>query len=330
MKDKYGYIIVSIVLFVEILALITFILCGGDMCIKNILWFLGLNIVILVILLVIFLVTNLGINLFCNYTGKTVFLAEEDLHYKCKFESAREIYIAKDVTNIPYKYFSNLDEYLQYIMFEGENTVIDKNAFEKCKNLKRVYLPRKLQEIKDETFQKCKNLKCVTIPDSVTKIGVESFAGCSSLTSVTIGSEVKEIGMGAFKDCKKLKSVTIPAGVTRIETGAFAGCKGLTNITIGSGVEEIGVGAFQDCKKLKSVTIPDNVTKIGAGAFAGCKGLTNVTFEGEGTWFYTDKNDYTGGEKINDISDLKKNAKKLRKTHCNKYWYKKQTKGGGK
>ena len=46
MKDKYGYIIVSIVLFVEILALITFAFCGGDMCKNKILCFLGLNAVI--------------------------------------------------------------------------------------------------------------------------------------------------------------------------------------------------------------------------------------------------------------------------------------------
>ncbi|MBO5289242.1 MAG: leucine-rich repeat domain-containing protein [Spirochaetales bacterium] len=491
MKEKDRYIVFSIVLFVEILALMIFIYCEGDMWIKKILC--NLECVTIGIFLILFPVV-VGISIIaksCSYTGDTVHISKEDLHYRCNFESAKEIYIAKDVTNIPYKHFFGLKK-LQNVVFEGENTVIGENAFEKCKNLERVYLPKKLQEIKDETFENCEKLKKITIPKSVTRIGAGVFNGCKNLTkfdvesgnpsylpsedgkilydraktellaypsateevkicekiesigryaffncknltsleipdsvtkvsgsafigckkletliigdgltllkklpiipslklirigkdikkindnvffdccilknitigdcvtsignnafeecdnltTVTIGSEVEEIRAGAFKDCKKLEEITIPDSVTRIGTGAFSGCKGLTNITIGNGVKEIEKDTFSGCKKLetlvigdgltsldnlpitkalKSITIGSGVTKIGAGAFKDCKKLKCVTFEGEGTWMYTDKNDYTGGDKVDELSDSKKNAKKLRKTHCNKYWYK--------
>ena len=227
MEEKDRYILLSIVLFVETLTLMILIFCGEDMSKNKILfnWYILVLIINIILLVITLIVLNK------NYTGETVRISKEDLHYKCKFESAKEIYIDKNVTNIPYKHFSNLDEYLQYVVFEGENTVIGENAFEKCKNLERVYLPRKLQEIKDETFQNCKNLKSVTIPDSVTRIGTGAFAGCKGLTNITIGSGVKEIGVGVFQDCKKLKSVTISDNVTRIGAGAFAGCKNLKSVT---------------------------------------------------------------------------------------------------
>ncbi|MEE1289664.1 MAG: leucine-rich repeat domain-containing protein [Spirochaetota bacterium] len=426
MKEKDRYIVFSIVLFVEILALITFAFCGGDMWIKKILC--NLECVTIGIFLILFPVV-VGISIIaksCGYTGEPVHISKEDLHYKSKFKSAKEIYIDKDVANIPYKYFSDFEN-LQCVVFEGGNTTISENAFEGCTKLERVYLPEKLQEIKDETFKNCEKLEKLRIPKSVTKIGAGVFNGCKNLTkfdvesgnpsylpsnngrtlcdraktellaypsateevkicekiesigryaffncknltsleipdsvtkvsgsafigckkletlvigdgltsldslpitpaleSITIGNNVTEIRAGAFKDCKKLKSVTIPDNVTRIGTGAFTGCSSLTSVTIGSGVEEVGVRAFKNCKNLRSVTIPDNVTRIEAGAFKDCKKLKCVTFEGEGTWMYTDKNDYTGEDKVDELSDSKKNAKKLRKTLCDKYWYKQQ------
>ena len=148
MKEKDRYIVFSIVLFVEILALITFIFEGGDMCKNKILCFLGLNAVISIVLFIILWGANFVINKFCNYTGETVHISKEDLHYRCNFESAKEIYIAKDVVNIPYKHFCKLEK-LQYVEFEGENTTISENAFEGCEKLERVYLPSKLTKIKN-------------------------------------------------------------------------------------------------------------------------------------------------------------------------------------
>lgn len=247
MKEKEIHCLLSIVLFITILFL-TSIFCVEDMQIKKVSfdWYIWILIISIILLIVTLIVLNK------NYTGETVHISKEDLHYKYNFESAKEIYIAKDVVNIPYKHFYKLEK-LQYVEFEGENTIISENAFEGCKKLERVYLPSKLEKIRNYTF----------------------------------------------KDCKKLKNVTIPDSVI-----------------------EIGVRTFQNCKKLEEITIPKSVIKIVKQAFKGCGKLENATFEDTNNWYYTDKNDYTGGDKVDELSDSKKNAKKLRKTHCNKYWYK--------
>jgi hypothetical protein len=37
--------------------------------------------------------------------------------------------------------------------------------------------------------------------------------------------------------------------------------------------------------------------------------LKSVTFADTNNWYYTSNNDYTGGKKVNDISDLKNKLK---------------------
>ena len=60
--------------------------------------------------------------------------------------------------------------------------------------------------------------------------------------------------------------------------------------------------------------------------FILCNKLTSVTFEDTSTWYYTSKDDYTGGTVI-DVTDPAKNAtyfeRDILNTHDYKYWYKK-------
>lgn len=200
MKEKDIYILLSIVLFITI-SFFMFIFFGEDMNRKNI---FDYSICLLILLLFALLV---GISILSeNYTGETVYLSKEDLHCKNDFESAREIYIDKDIANIPYKYFSDFEK-LQCVVFEGENTAISPGAFEGCTSLERVYLPSKLTKIRENTFKNCDKLEEITIPDSVTKIGDGTFCGCKGLTSVTIPESVTKIGENAFIECEELESV---------------------------------------------------------------------------------------------------------------------------
>lgn len=206
MREKDTYFVTSVILFVEIIILITFIYFGGDMCCKKIGIALVITIVVSIILVLVIYGTNWLFQVICGYTGEVVCLSKNELHYKCNFKSAKEIYINKDVVNLHYKHFSGLKK-LQYVEFYGKHTKIGRYAFYKCKNLKAVHLPEKLKEIKKETFKGCKNLTSVSIPDSVTSIGDNAFNGCSSLTSVTIPSSVTSIGAFAFGDCSSLNTV---------------------------------------------------------------------------------------------------------------------------
>ena len=112
-------------------------------------------------------------------------------------------------------------------------------------------------------------------------------------------------------------------GLTEIPDSAFSDCQHcLTSVIIPDGVTSIGDSAFIGCISLTSVTIGDGVTSIGNYAFTACNSLTSIIFEDTSTWYYTSKDDYTGGTVI-DVTDPTQNATYLKSTYYNKYWYKK-------
>ena len=191
-------------------------------------------------------------------------------------------------------------------------TTIGIYAFEGCKGLTSVAIPKSVKAIGEGAFERCYGLASVTIPSSVTVIGPTAFYLCTGLTSVTIPSSVTTIGTWAFSFCDKLEKIDvekgnsnyssengvlfdaskktlvrcpggikgeyiIPKGVTAIEKSAFLGCTGLTSVSIPKSVTTIGESAFADCTGLTSVSIPKSVTTIGMAAFSGCFGLTSVT-----------------------------------------------------
>jgi len=134
-----------------------------------------------------------------------------------------------------------------------------------------------LTEIPEKAFNNCKMLVSVTIPKSVTSIEVEAFRGCEKLASVTIPNSDIGIGNGAFRDCTSLTSITMPNSVTSIGNGAFMGCSSLANITIPNRIYTIGRLTFSDCTSLTSITIPDSVDDIDSEAFTGCSSLASIT-----------------------------------------------------
>lgn len=328
MKDKYGYIIVSIVLFVEILALMIFISCGGDMC-RKILFVLVTIIVAIIALIILFFTLKKIIFIYYYFfsCGDSVYLSKDKLNCRCNFNNAKEIYIAKDVTNIPYKHFFGLKK-LQYVEFEGENTIISENAFEGCKKLERVYLPSKLTKIKNETFKGCSSLEDIIIPDSLTYISDSAFVGCNKIKynkcnkALYIGNK-NDLYVALIKvEDKNITSCEIDIITKIIASSAFKNCEKLEEIIIPNSVKTISKEAFAGCKSLKSVIIGKGVISIEEYAFYDCTNLTNVTFADTNNWYYTDKNGYTGEKKVDDISDSKKNAENLKNTLCDKYWYK--------
>ena len=161
----------------------------------------------------------------------------------------------------------------------------------------------------------------VTIGNNVTSIGNHAFDNCGSLTSVTIPADVTSIGVSAFYGCTGLTSVTIPDSVTSIGNSAFHNCGSLTSVIIPDSVTSIGKSAFYGCAGLESVTIGNSVTTIGDYVFGDCTDLTSVTFKDTSTWYYTSKDDYTGGTVI-DVTNPAENVTNLTNTYKVKYWYK--------
>ena len=192
------------------------------------------------------------------------------------------------------------------ITFDGDVTMIGKDAFNNCHNLTTITLPECITVIGNKAFYQCDGLVEFTIPESVTTIGSSAFYYCSKLTSITIPDSTTSIGNAAFRNCssltefrgkfaadsgrilvidgtlvafapKGLTEYTIPDSITTIGNYTFSNCSSLTSVTITDSVTSIGSQAFLSCSSLTAVTIPDSVTTIGTQAFGYCKSLTSVT-----------------------------------------------------
>ena len=190
--------------------------------------------------------------------------------------NVQDVVIPDGVTIIDKDAFSNCRE-LRSITIPDSVTIIDESAFSNCEELRFITIPDSVIKIRKWAFWGCRNLQSITIPDSVTKIESDTFAMCDNLQSVTLPDGIKEIGINAFLGCGSLQSIKLPSGITTIRGSAFASCTGLRSITMPNGITKIEENAFGYCKNLRSVTIPDSVTQIGKNAFQYCHNLRSIT-----------------------------------------------------
>ena len=166
------------------------------------------------------------------------------------------------------------------IKWKGQKYVVNsigQEAFEGCKGLTSISIPKSITTISSYAFQNCTGLTTITIPDDITIIESGLFKDCVNLTSAIIPEGITTIGADAFFGCKSLASIMIPESVTSISSNAFMGCTSLTSFIIPNGVTSISQCTFSGCTSLTSVTIPNGVTNIGWAAFKECYSLTNIS-----------------------------------------------------
>ncbi len=197
------------------------------------------------------------------------------------------------------------------ITLPDELTMIQRYAFARTENLKKIAIPAevefigqyafygsgiesltfesgaKLHNIEQYAFSSCRNLGGVTIPDSVKTVGTGVFAE-SGIRSVTFGTGLTEIPDQAFYKTR-LTEVKLPASVEKIGYYAFAGTETLKTVTFATEQELMVMGyAFSDCD-IESVSIPANVGYLGEFAFTGNKNLQSYTVAA-GNGHYTSEN----------------------------------------
>ena len=161
-----------------------------------------------------------------------------------------------------------------------------------------------------QAFQNCRNLTSVTIPKGVFRMDYYPFDGCTNLrvlnynaesygfpfyfyddldyyffrhcpiNEINIGEDVRSIPPYFAYNLDSLTSITIPNSVTSIGLRAFLGCNNLTSMTIDksniTGSTTYNESPF-NIPSLQNLTLGENVTSIGSGAFSSSSFLQNVT-----------------------------------------------------
>ena len=167
------------------------------------------------------------------------------------------------------------DELVSELTIPKGITVINNNAFYRCKSLTKLIVEADAPSIDRYAFGDCDNLTNVEITGNVTKIDSSAFYSCGKLASVLLPASLDTIGPQVFSGCSSLTSIVLPPYLKTVTRESFKSCTALTSVTLGDQVEIIGSSAFSGCKKLAELNIPPGLRAIGTNAFYNCALLTN-------------------------------------------------------
>lgn len=186
-------------------------------------------------------------------------------------------------------------------------TSIGLRSFLDCKNLRRLVLPRNVNEFTAQWTRGCVRLEELVLPGAWEKLD-QSIFDTETITSLVIGPGTKEILHGCFEK-SRLENVVIspenpylktdgnaiysidgstlvvmarpvshfdvPEGVTEIAKKAFYSMKGLESISLPASLETLRGFCFGRTG-LSQVVIPENVKTIEEKAFFFCEKLESV------------------------------------------------------
>ena len=156
--------------------------------------------------------------------------------------------------------------------------VIPRQTFWKHRNIVEVHCHENVEKIEKWAFYKCPNVRRVVMP-GVKVVERWAFEQCEALTYVECG-KLERIEQWAFQSCIHLRSINLLS--TRIVgEAAFHGCFALVDAKFGGKLERIGARVFGYCTTLERLTIPlkDGIIITEDNAFYGCRKLKEVDLE---------------------------------------------------
>ena len=204
-------------------------------------------------------------------------------------------------------------------------TGIDAQAFKNLARLKKVILPKTVEEIGDEAFAGCPLLTDVVVKSDLKVLGNDVFEGSGWLDShsdkefITFGNFLYKYNGNGTKDFT-LKSendkqasenasdyVYIPSEIVNFANGAFSNQPHLVAVEMPDTFTSIEKEMFRDCQNLVSVEL-NNVTEIKSDVFNGCTKLESIDFSklssiGNGAFKGTAVKSVTLNDKLTTINE---------------------------
>ena len=162
-------------------------------------------------------------------------------------------------------------------------------AFDGCKGLEKIKVNDGCTDLGERTFVSCVDLKKVILPKTIDNIIPNAFENCNKLEYFEVDensehySSVDGVLYSKNKDilvlCPKSKKspFIFPSSVTEIKQGAFAGCLNMHTIYLPSSIKKINEKAFCGCEELRYIDIPSNINVIGDFAFSECCSLKQIS-----------------------------------------------------
>lgn len=134
-------------------------------------------------------------------------------------------------------------------------SILTLDGFYRCKSLKQVLLPQKLQEIENGCFSHCSELEEIEFPTTLNKISRMSFSDMTKLKQIDFSKTmVHVIPDYSFYGCQSLAKVILNVATDSIENGAFNGCSALSELLNCSNIKIVYADAFKDTKLFDGAT----------------------------------------------------------------------------
>ena len=168
-------------------------------------------------------VVNIDGSLFSGCTSLQSFVVSKD---NSTYTSEGGILFSKDLTALVR---CPLALYSDEMILDDEVRVIESNAFQDCKNIRKFKLPEGLKEIGSSAFDNC-TMEAISVPNSVEKIGMFAFQNCTNLKNFSIPNAMGEIPTFMLAYCDSLEYLYIHNNVKSIDSYAFTRAKKLNTI----------------------------------------------------------------------------------------------------
>ncbi len=194
-----------------------------------------------------------------------------------KYSEVEKVIFPDNITRINF-WFHGFNK-IKELIIPDTVKIIDGGAFDSCKSLEYIVLPKSLKKVGLGAFSLLDNLKDVYYNGTIEDWCNIEFDGFSNpMEEAKHFYILDENGNVDFlgKKYKLLTEITIPDNITTIGDYQFSGFKDLTKVVLPKNLTTIKDNSFKELINLTSIIIPETVTSIGDDVFRQCYRLVEI------------------------------------------------------